>query len=170
MDPVTKLLAAHEIRNTKATYWYAMDMKDWDRLAAVFTDDAIFDMREEFAFGSGEVLDPLPPIEESIARGDPAVTVGAKNIATFIRNVVEHWKTVHHGHAPIIDVRSETHATGIWPLFDYIDDGQRALKGYGHYHEEYKPQPDGRWLISRLRLTRIRADGDYPQMPDYEEN
>lgn len=166
MDAVEKLLAAEAIRNAKATYWYAMDMKDWDRLATVFTDDAIFDMREEFAFGAGEKLDPLPPIEESIAAGDPAVTVGARNIAAFIRNVVERWLTVHHGHAPIIDVESADRATAIWPLFDYIDDGQRALKGYGHYHEEYRPAGDGRWLISRVRLTRIRADGDYPQMPE----
>ena len=165
MDAIDRLVAAEAIRNIKATYWYAMDMKDWERLATVFSDDAIFDMREEFAFGAGQVLDPLPPIEQSIAEGDPAVTVGAKNIAAFIRNVVESWTTVHHGHAPIIDIDSADEGRAIWPLFDYIDDGQRALKGYGHYHEQYRRQTDGRWLISRVRLTRIRADGEYPQMP-----
>lgn len=170
MNPVDKLLAIHAVRNAKATYWYAMDMKDWAMLASVFAEDAIFDMREEFAFGLGQTLNHLPPIEESIAAKDPAVTVGAQNIANFIRNVVEHWKTVHHGHAPIIDVVSENHATAIWPLFDYIDDGKNALKGYGHYHEEYRPGSDGRWLISQVRLTRIRADGQHPLISKDEEN
>jgi len=166
MDAVARLTAAESIRQTKATYWYAMDMKDWERLATVFAGDAIFDMREEFAFGAGETIATLPPIEESIAAGDPAVTVGARPIAAFIRNVVESWRTVHHGHEPVIDIDSPDEGRAIWPLFDYIDDGSRALKGYGHYHEKYRRQPDGRWLISHVRLTRIRADGEYPQMPE----
>jgi hypothetical protein len=31
------------------------------------------------------------------------------------------------------------------------------INGYGHYHEEYEKQ-DGRWRISKLRLTRLRVD------------
>jgi hypothetical protein len=161
IDPLDRLVAIEAIKNVKARYWFHMDMKDWDGLRSVFTDDAIFDMRAERAFSLGESAADLPPVEDSIAAGDEAVTVGAEAIATFIRTVVESWKTVHHGHAPIIEVTEPDFGTAIWPLFDYIDDGRNALKGYGHYHEEYR-RIDGRWLISRVLLTRIRADGDYP--------
>lgn len=162
MDPIDRLLAAEAVRNVKATYWYAMDMKDWEKLAGVFTPDAIFDMRGERAFSLGEDIADLPPVEEAIAQGDTAVTVGAANIAAFIRGVVEKWITVHHGHAAIIDVVAADRATAIWPLFDYIDDGKNALKGYGHYHEEYRREADGQWRISKVLLTRLRSDGTHP--------
>jgi hypothetical protein len=161
MNAIDRLTAIESVRNTKATYWYAMDMKDWPLLASVFTDDAVFDMRGERAHSLGQDLKDLPPIEQSIAERDPAVTVGAKAIAGFIRSVVEHWITVHHGAAPIIEVTGPETAKAIWPLFDYIDDRRNALKGYGHYHEEYRKTGD-RWLISRCVLTRIRTDGTHP--------
>jgi hypothetical protein len=161
MDPLERLVAIEAIKNVKARYWYAMDMKDWAALEGVFTEDAIFDMRAEREFSEGRPADGLPSPEDAIAAGDQAVIVGAAAIADFIRTVVEDWKTVHHGHAPIIEVDGPDHGTGIWPLFDYIDDGERALKGYGHYHEEYRREGH-RWLISRVLLTRIRADGQYP--------
>jgi SnoaL-like domain len=162
MNPLDRLLAIEAIKNVKARYWYCMDMKDWDGLRAVFTDDAIFDMRSERAFSLGQSAEELPSVEQAITAGDDAVVVGAEAIAIFIRTVVESWTTVHHGHAPIIEITGPHHGTAIWPLFDYIDDGTRAIKGYGHYHEEYR-RVDERWLISRVLLTRIRADGDYPR-------
>ena len=164
MDAIDRLLAVEAIRKTKGTYWYALDMKDWDLFASVFTEDAIIDMREEVAFGAGKPLTHLPPVEDAIAAGELAVTVGNKAFAAMISVALRSWKTVHHGHAPIIDIDSADEGRAIWPLFDYIDDGTRALKGYGHYHESYRRQPDGRWLISRMRLTRLRADGDYPRL------
>jgi len=103
-------------------------------------------------------------VEEALAAGDPAVNVGSDKLVGIVSTALRNWKTVHHGHAPIIDIDSPDEGRAIWPLFDYIDDGTRALKGYGHYHEKYRRQPDGRWLISHLRLTRIRGDGDYPRL------
>ncbi|MEL7210720.1 MAG: nuclear transport factor 2 family protein, partial [Actinomycetota bacterium] len=49
-------------------------------------------------------------------------------------------------------------ATGIWAMTDLIvfPDGTR-LDGAGHYHERYR-RVDGRWLIDRSRLTRLRRD------------
>ena len=69
---------------------------------------------------------------------------------------------MHHGHAPIIEIESEDEGSAIWPLFDYIDNGRRVLHAYSLYHERYRRQPDGRWLISRMRLTRLRGDGEHP--------
>lgn len=33
----------------------------------------------------------------------------------------------------------------------------RGLRGYGHYHEEYR-KIDGRWPISRVRLDRLKVE------------
>ncbi len=164
MDAIERLLAVEAIRKTKGTYWYALDMKDWDRFASVFTEDALVDMREEVAFGAGQTLTGMVPAEEALAAGDPAVSRGSKAFAAMISVALRSWKTVHHGHEPIIDIDSPDEGRAIWPLFDYIDDGTRALMGYGHYHETYRRQPNGAWLISSMRLTRLRADGDYPRL------
>jgi hypothetical protein len=168
MDQLERLVAIEAIKNVKARYWYCMDTKDWAGLRDVFTDDAVFDMRGERAFARGESLDGLPPALEAAEAGNSMVIVGAGVIASFLQTVVEFWTTVHHGHAPIIDVTESDRGTAIWPLFDYIDDGQRAMKGYGHYHDEYR-KIDGRWLISSVSLTRIRTDGDHPSADQLRE-
>ncbi|MFB4273751.1 hypothetical protein ACBJ59_00535 [Nonomuraea sp. MTCD27] len=41
-----------------------------------------------------------------------------------------------------------------WPEKDGLPQGMR---GYGHYHEEYR-KIDGKWLISRLRLDRLKLE------------
>jgi hypothetical protein len=47
-------------------------------------------------------------------------------------------------------------------MFDYVKftnpERQLELKGYGHYQEEYRKGPDGRWRISSLKLSRLRVD------------
>lgn len=158
---IDRLSAEAGVRRIKATYWYAMDMKDWDRLAGVFTPDAVFDMRGERAHALGATVADVESDELAIAPHDPAVTIGATAIAAFIRDVVAGWITVHHGAAPIIDVIAPDRATAIWPFFDFIDDGRHALRGYGHYHDEYRAL-NGEWRISRCRITRIRTDGTHP--------
>ena len=106
MDALSRLVAAEEIRNTKGAYWYYLDTKDWARMATVFTEDAIFDMREEVAFGAGQDPGVLKPVEEAIAQGDPAVTVGGQAFAEMLSVALRNWKTVHHGHAPIIEIEA----------------------------------------------------------------
>lgn len=164
MDPVQKLLAIEEIKKTKATYWYKLDMKDWDGFAATFTDDVLVDMRQEALFAEKKPIPPMPPAEEALAAGDERVTRGNKAFAKVVGDLLQSWRTVHHGHAPIIEILSEEEGTAIWPLFDYIDNGRRCLMAYGHYHETYRRQPDGRWLISRMVLTRLRGDGEHPML------
>lgn len=161
MNDLEKLVAAEAIRNANATYWFAMDTKDWERMASVFADDAIVDMRVEAAFANGVKLDPksLPPVEQALAESDPAVVRG--KIGEFIRGALANWVTVHQGGAPIIEITSSSTARAIWPLNDYIDDGKHSYKGYGHYHNEYRKVGE-RWLISRMSLTRLRIDGTHP--------
>lgn len=160
MDEIERFLAVTAIRKVKATYWYATDAKDWNRLAGVFTPDAIFDMRGEPFRNPGQALTSLPPVD-TIAPGDPAIMVGAKAIVESISSLVNKWVTVHIGGEPIIDILGPDTATGIWPLFDYVDDGTHSVKAYGHYYETYKKIGED-WLIDYLILTRLRIDGTPP--------
>ncbi|WP_167042371.1 nuclear transport factor 2 family protein [Salinibacterium sp. ZJ454] len=152
MDVVDKLLAIQQIRRVKAMYCYAMDSRDFSALRDVFADDAVFDLRDERRMAGARTES-----EDS----DGGVHRGADAIVEFLREVQERWTIVHHLHEPVIDLISGDEATGVWPMFDYIDDGDHALKGYGHYHETYR-RIDRGWVIAHSRLSRTRVDGEHP--------
>lgn len=161
MTPGEQAFAIEQIKKCKAKYWYYMDMKMWDDLKMVFTTDAIVDFRGERDLKPGQPITMLPPVEEAIAAGDPGAYQGRDNFIPWYADLLGTWMTVHHGHAPIIDLTGEDTATGIWPLFDYISDGIKTMKGYGHYYEKYRVE-DGEWRIAYLALTRLRKDGVHP--------
>ena len=127
------------IEQLKARYFRTMDTKDWDGLAAVFTDDVEIDMTGEGGGVTRSVAEYLP----------------------FLRENIEHVTTVHHGHMPEITLTSDTTATGIWAMEDELwwPEGSplRHLHGYGHYHETYA-KVDGAWRIRTMTLTRLRRD------------
>ncbi len=131
------------IQILKARYFRAIDTKDWDLLASVMVEDVAIDVTDDLEGG------------EPYAGRDVFVSGCAK--------VLRHAVTVHHGHMPEIEVDGDT-ATGIWAMEDYVDwgvgdDGRhRAFRGYGHYHERYVRDDDGRWRIASLTLSRIRRD------------
>ena len=161
MNDIDRLIAIESIRNIKATYWYAIDVKDWDLLATVFDRESTVDFRRDRDFKPGQPANQYPPVEQALAEGDNAVAKGDK-IATWIRDVAMPLRTVHHGHAPIIEIDGPDRARAIWPMFDYVDSGSAVIKGYGHYHETYGKAADGRWVIRTLVLTRLRIDGNHP--------
>jgi hypothetical protein len=163
MEDLARLLAIEGVRRTKAQYWYAVDTKDRALLASLFTDDALLDVRQDAAFAQDKALPPPFPLDKPLDPGDPAVLgPGGAVIADWIVQVIAPLVTVHHGHAPMIDILDEDSATAIWPLFDYIDDrAGNSLQGCGHYHERYRRAGD-RWLIAESRVTRLRLDGRHP--------
>jgi hypothetical protein len=63
----------------------------------------------------------------------------------------------HQAYLPEITITGPTTAKGIWAVHDYLVMSHCIFKGWGHYHEEYK-KVDGKWVISKLRLTRIRIE------------
>jgi hypothetical protein len=127
------------IRQLKARYFRMMDTKDWDGLAAVFTDDVVIDMTGEGAGVTRSVAEYMP----------------------FLRAAIEPVTTVHHGHMPEITFTSDTTATGIWAMEDMLwwPEGNpiRHLHGYGHYHEDYLRTADG-WRIKAMKLTRLHRE------------
>jgi SnoaL-like domain len=134
------LAAIEEIKQLKARYFRLLDTKQWDEWATVFTAD----------------LDAW--IEDT---GDINYSNRDQFVA-FVRGILADAETVHHGHMPEIDVTGPDTARGTWAMFDYVKltgpERPLELKGYGHYHEEYRRGTDGRWRISSLRLHRLHVD------------
>ena len=124
------------IKQLKARYFRTMDTKDWDGLAAVFTDEVEIDVTGE---GGG-------------------VTHGVAEYLPFLRASIEDVITVHHGHMPEIELTSPTTATGVWALEDQLwwpEGGPlRHMHGFGHYHETYEKTEAG-WRIKSMTITRL---------------
>jgi hypothetical protein len=114
-----------------------LDTKDWEGWGQVWAEDAVQDVT-----GSG---------------GD--IFHGREAIVAATRGSIETAKTAHQVHFPEIEIDGDT-ATGIWPMQDRVVWGEdRALTGYGHYHERYVRR-GGNWQIAELKLTRLQMDFD----------
>src|SRR5690348_12561038 len=117
-----------EIQRLKARYFRYMDTKQWTLWRDLFTDDMVFYMEDSI------VPETTTPIATS---GDDFVK--------FTSNGLTGAVTVHHGHMPELEITGENTATGIWSMFDYVEDSGRgiAIQGFGHYHEKYEKGQDG---------------------------
>ena len=143
MGDLEKLLAIEEIRKLKARRVRSMDEKDWAGYAACHTPNAV-----SYTFQSENT-------------GADAPIVGNEVIAERLKKQLTGRTTVHHVHAPEIELTSETTAKAIWPMEDMLwwEEGgkQLWLHGYGHYRETYE-KLNGQWLIASRALSRIRVD------------
>jgi hypothetical protein len=158
MDVLARLAAIEEIRHLKARYFRFLDLQDWPAYCALFTVDGVLEV-------------------ESLRRKDDAGAAltrketGRTAIGNWISSVLDGAVTVHHGHMPEINVTSAEHATAIWAMEDLVQWPDRAIHGFGHYHDVYKRE-DGAWRIAASRLTRLRVDvigaasQDAPRMLD----
>jgi hypothetical protein len=143
MDEITRLLAVEEIKKLKARYFLGVDTQDWDMLRSdVFVEETSFDLPE--------------------ARPEPYR--GADTVIELFSAVLTGKQSVHHGHMPIIELTSDTTATGLWAMEDliYLRDAGTAdntlwLHGFGHYHETYVKRDAG-WRIQKIRLERLRLE------------
>ncbi len=143
MDDTQRLLDLNDLHALKARYFRALDTKDWPSLRAVFADDLVY------------YRDP--------GYGEPSAAPSVVGADAFLENVKRRHSTsvtVHHGHGPEIQLTGDDTATGVWALFDWVDNYAEghAWKGYGHYHEHYLKGTDGRWRIKEMRLSRVRVD------------
>ena len=151
MDDLTRLIAIEDIKQLKARYFRAIDTHDWDLLATIFADDAVFDFTE--ANYDPNFPDPdrnvTPPVE------------GGPQIVEAIKSALTNANSAHHGHIPEITVTSETTASGIIPMEDNVrsigGDVDFTLKGYGYYEETYE-KIDGAWKIKTSYIRRLRTE------------
>ena len=151
MEPVETLLAIEEIKKLKARYFQRLDFKDWEGLANLFTSDAVIDY-------SGHPRDLIEQHGRDEIKLAPEAWVftGGKAAVRFLSPLLADVVSVHHGHDPQVTVTGPDSATGFWSLYDRLEFKDEVYHGYGHYQEEYR-LVDGRWLISRLVLTRHRS-------------
>ena len=146
MDPIARLEAIEDIRILKARYFRLMDLKHWDEWGMLFTEDCTLIYSDEYLHHGR----------------DAAVAALSSDMADGI--------TVHHGHMPEITIESENRASGIWALADYNQFesapwGSGVFRGYGHYSETYRRDPNVGWQIETLRLTYIRVDSELDGLP-----
>ena len=91
------------------------------------------------------------------------VTNSSSQFVDGLERILDGVTSVHHGHMPEIELVSPTEAVGVWAMEDLLwwPEGSpiRHLHGFGHYHERYT-KVDDRWVISAMRLSRIRRDID----------
>jgi hypothetical protein len=150
MTDLARLVAIEDIKVLKSRYWWALDSKEWDAYAAVFTADAVIDMRDEAEHHAGH------PTGEAGTREDWLLH-GGRACADFLAGALVGVCTIHQGHQPQITLTGEDAATGLWAFYDWLDFGAESFHGYGHYHEQYR-RVDGEWLISEMVLSRVRVD------------
>ena len=123
------------IRNLKALYFRYLDTRRWQDLKSLLTDDFVGD------YGASD--------EEQFS--------GPEAFLEGLQSNLEGATTVHHGHMPEIAFQDVDHASAIWAMEDIVQTPEYDLHGYGHYSDEYR-RVDGRWRISRTRLTRLKLD------------
>lgn len=144
MDDLARLTELEALRRLKAKYFRSIDTKDWEGLRSVFTSDCAWDFSQ--AGGADVVL-------------TGTTKTGPDEIVAFVQAAIQGAVTVHHGHMPELELISDTTASGIWSMFDRLWYPQgapvREIEGYGHYRETYE-KVDGEWLISSVKLTRLR--------------
>ncbi len=142
MTEAERLLAVEEIRQLKAKYFIGIDTQDWEL------------WRREVWAPDARLI--VPELGSDVEGRDTLIEWVAKQMANQI--------SVHHGHMPVIDITSDTTATGLWAMEDRIyrpkeahnyDDGAFIL-GFGHYREEYVRLDVG-WRIHSTLLTRLRV-------------
>ena len=149
MTTVSELADIEAIKTLKARYTRFIDTKNWDGLASLFSDDAVFDIGVDIDSG-----------KETWTKAE---------YVKLTSEMLSGATTVHQAYMPELEITGPATATGIWAMFDYLDfngapgplpQGGSVVRGYGYYHEEYVKE-DGGWRISSYRVTRLRLD-EYP--------
>ena len=136
------LVTIREIEQLKYRYVRALDLKDWDLFASLFTPDA------------------------TATYGGRLDFTGPDDIVAFMReNLGPTMITVHQVHHPEIEVHGDT-ATGTWSLMDRVimTEFRFLLDGASFYADEYRHDPEHGWRISRTSYERV-----YEQMISFDD-
>src|SRR5437016_4899672 len=105
---IRRLPDIEAIKQLKARYFRALDLRLWDLFASVWTADA--------------------HLEQSLT-GD--VVDGRDAIVEFVRASLAPFESVHHGHMPEITVTGGQTAHGVWAMFGLIAvPGTQPVKGF----------------------------------------
>jgi hypothetical protein len=141
---VSRLEDIEEIKQLKGRYCRMVDGKDWRAFEHLFTEDAEIEIA-----GAPGGADDLQRFR------------GRRGFVEQLRKLMDPVVSVHHVHAPEIEIVAPDEARGIWAVADRLTfppgGPLRILQGYGHYHETYRRR-DGRWVIHSMRLSRLSME------------
>lgn len=126
------------VKKLMARYWRCLDDKLWDELPECFTEDVVADYGQPG--WRREDRDALVAFLRA-NEGAPEVRIS------------------HGGMNPEVEIESETAASGIFKLHDWVVIGsQTRMRGFAQYRMRFVKQA-GRWKIRRLDLRyRYRED------------
>jgi hypothetical protein len=128
------------IKQLKARFSRANDLKDWAAARALLADDF------------------------TLSTPGGHVTDGADAFITFLSNAIGDVFTVHTGHFPDVELTSPTTAKGTWLIEDVNQwPNGRELHGYG-INEDTFAKVDGEW---KLTTTSMRLLGEPFSRPTY---
>jgi hypothetical protein len=131
------LVALEEIRQVKYRYLRCVDLKLWDDLADIFTEDA-----------TAQYGTP--------ALGAPIDLAGRDHIVAFLREKLgPDIITTHFASQPEIAVDGDT-ANGTWAFEDTViaTEYRMVIKGAAFYEDRYARGDDGRWRIAHTGYVR----------------
>jgi hypothetical protein len=128
---IQRLEDLEAIRELKHRTWRYYDTKDAKKLLPLFTDD----------------------IRISTAAPASSELRGKEALAASLDEVFPISIASHQGHGPVIDLTSETTATGYWAIdewYYYFESG-REWHAKGYYLDEYV-KVDGEWKVRSLEV------------------
>ena len=143
MNTLNNLSDILAIQVLKARYIRLADSKDWTELRKVFADGFHCQVKGAPRMSAGD-----PDVYE-VHGADEFIANASKMVAGI--------QAMHQLSLPEIAVTSDTTATGIWALHDYLVAPHCVLSGWGHYHDDYV-KIDGDWKIQNSVVTRIRVE------------
>jgi hypothetical protein len=134
---IQRLSDFEEIKQLKAKYIRYADTGQWD-------------------LWGEEVLS-----EDCCMHNDAGPIEGRDNIIAHTSRGMADLVAIHNLYTPEITITGPNSASAIWPVSDYItgifNGVPTALRGHGHYHDEYVRTPQG-WRLQRCQLFRQRVD------------
>jgi len=131
------LVELEKIRRLKYRYLRCVDLKLWDEIGDVFTEDATAD------YGTPSA-------------GRPLNLASRKEIVTFLRDSLgKDIITLHAAGQPEIEIDGDT-ATGTWRFTDTViaTEYKVVIAGAAFYEDRYRRE-DGTWRISHIGYQRI---------------
>jgi hypothetical protein len=132
MDTAAELEA---IRRLKYAYFRTLDLKEFDQLGTLLTEDATaaYEDGTTVLEGRGAIVSWLQSV-----LGDPGIV------------------TEHHGHHPEVTFVSESEAKGTWYLQDrvIVPSADLEIGGTAFYEDRYRRTSEG-WHIAHTGYTRV---------------
>ena len=130
-----------EIKNLIARYVRALDTRDADLYAGVFTEDAVFDVAGDVRHGRDEIRAIIEGLQQSRAARDPD-TPARELYHVVVNSEIE------------IESPSAAHHRAYWQTISVGPDGAITIGAMGIYDDELVKQ-HGQWLIANRKLTNF---------------